>query len=167
MPRPAKPYPCRGWYVTNLGGTRHRLCPLEDGPRAAAESLSKLRQEFRSNGGRPFPTLTVAELGALFLESVQVERTVHTYLDYRRWLLEFARRHGHRQVRDITRQDAQHFRNEIANGTWVRNTQSAKPYGGFGLTTTRNGSCNPIRWRIPISNLRTPPTNGSIAVLLS
>ena len=128
MPRPAKPYPCRGWYVTNLGGKRHRLCPVEDGSRAAAEALSRLQQEVRSNGGRPFPTLTVAELGALFLDSVQVERTVHTYLDYRRWLLEFARRHGHRQVRDITRQDAQQFRNEIANGTWVRNKQSAKPY---------------------------------------
>jgi hypothetical protein len=70
----------------------------------------------------------VAELSALFLAAVKVERTIHTYLDYQRWLTEFARVHGHRLAREITHQDAQQFRNGIANGSWVRNRQSPKPY---------------------------------------
>jgi hypothetical protein len=60
MPRPAKPYLCRGWYVTNLGGKRHRLCPEADGLRAARDALARLRQEVEGNGGRAFPSLTIA-----------------------------------------------------------------------------------------------------------
>jgi integrase len=129
MPRQAKPYLCRGWYVTNLGGKRHRLCREADGLRGAKEALQRLRVEIDDNGGRPFPSLSVTELIALFLDSVKVERSIHTYHDYQRWLTEFARKHGHLQVRAITRQEAQKFRNGIANGTWVvRNSQSPKPY---------------------------------------
>src|SRR5262245_3136430 len=128
MPRPAKPYLCRGWYVTNHGGRRHRLCPEADGLRAARDALLRLQQEVQGNGGRAFPSLTVVEVVALFLESVKVERSHHTYLDYQRWMAEFARVHGHRLARDITRQDAEQFRNGIANGTWVRNRQSPRPY---------------------------------------
>jgi integrase len=128
MPRPAKPYLCRGWYVSNLGGKRHRLCPEADGLKAARDALLRLQQEVEGNGGRPFPSLSVVELVALFLDSVKVERSHHTYLDYQRWLAEFVRVHGHRQARDIARHDAQQFRNGIANGTWVRNRQSPRPY---------------------------------------
>ena len=32
MPRRPKPYLHRGWYVTNIGGVRHKLCPEADGP---------------------------------------------------------------------------------------------------------------------------------------
>ena len=128
MPRQAKPHLCRGWYVTNIGGKRHRLCREVDGLKTARDSLTALQQEIRGNGGHSYPGLTVTDLIALFLDSVKVERTAHTYLDYQRWLTEFARAYGNRQARSITRQDAQHFRNGIANGTWVRNHQPPKPY---------------------------------------
>jgi hypothetical protein len=55
MPRPAKPYLCRGWYDTNLGGKRHRLCPEADGLRAAREALAALPHEVHNNGGRSSP----------------------------------------------------------------------------------------------------------------
>jgi hypothetical protein len=58
--------------VTNLGGKRHRLCAEADGLRAARDALLRLRQEVEGNGGRPFPSLTVVELVALFLDSVKV-----------------------------------------------------------------------------------------------
>lgn len=128
MPRPAKPYLYRGWYVTNLGGKRHRLCPEGDGLNEARDALLRLQHEVHENGGRPLPSPTVVEMVALFLDSVKVERSQHTYLDYQRWLTEFARVHGHRQARDITRHDAQQFRNGIANGTWVRNRQEPRTY---------------------------------------
>ena len=55
MPRPAKPYLSRGWYVTNLGGKRQQICPAADGLRAAGEALVRLQGEIADNGGRPFP----------------------------------------------------------------------------------------------------------------
>ena len=107
MPRTAQPYLSRGWYVTNLGGKRHRLCPEADGLRAAREALGLLQREVADNGGRPFSNITVIELIAMFLDSVKVERSHHTYSDYQRWLTEFARKYGHRPARDISRYDAQ------------------------------------------------------------
>ena len=84
MPRPAQPYLCRGWYVTNLGGKRQRLCPEADGLRAARDALLRLQGEVAENGGRPFPSLTVVELIAMFLDSVKVEQSHHTYRGVRR-----------------------------------------------------------------------------------
>lgn len=107
MPRLAQPYLSRGWYVTNLGGKRQRLCEEADGLRAAREALVRLQGEVADNGGRPFPSLTVVELIAMFLDSVKVERSHHTYSDYQRWLTEFATTYGHRPPRGIIRYDAQ------------------------------------------------------------
>jgi hypothetical protein len=110
MPRPAQPYLSWGWYVANLGGKRHRLCPEADGLRAAREALGLLQREVADNGGRPFSNIIVIELIAMFLDSVKVERSHHTYSDYQRWLTEFTRKYGHRPARDISRYDAQQFR---------------------------------------------------------
>jgi integrase len=90
--------------------------------------MLRLRGEIEDNGGRPFPRLTVCELIALFLDSVKIEKTVHAYQDYQRCLTDFAREHGPRPARDITPYLAREFRNAIAEGTWDRNKQSAKPY---------------------------------------
>jgi integrase len=128
MPRPAKPYLSRGWYVTNLGGKRQRLCPQADGLRAARDALLRVQQEHQDNGGRPFPGLSVVELAALFLDTVKVEKAQDTYAVYQRWLTEFAKLHGGKQARLITRLEAQQFKNDLARRTWVRNKQPARPY---------------------------------------
>ena len=91
MPRPAKPYLCRGWYVTNLGGKPQRLCPEADGLRAAKDALLHLQQEVQGNGWSGFSLPDGrGNFVALFLNSVKVERSHHTYLNYQRWLTEFA-----------------------------------------------------------------------------
>jgi hypothetical protein len=123
MPRPAKPYLSRGWYVTKLGGKRQRLCPQADGLRAARDALLRVQQEHQDNGGRPFPGLSVLELAALFLDTVKVEKAQDTYAVYQRWLTEFAKLHGGKQARLITRLEAQQFKNDLARRTWVRNKQ--------------------------------------------
>ncbi len=119
MPRPAKPYLHRGWWVTNIGGSRHKLCREEEGCDAAQDAFDELRQERRQNGGRSFPNLRLAELVSLLLDTVKVEKSLHTYLDYQRWLTEFAKLHGHRSVREINRQDALAFRNALATSTYT------------------------------------------------
>ncbi len=82
MPRQTKPYLCRCWYVNNIGGKRHRLCRQADGLKAARDTLQRLRVEIDDNSNRPLPSLSVAELVALFLDNVKVERSIHTYIDY-------------------------------------------------------------------------------------
>src|SRR5947209_2800612 len=114
MSRRPKPYLHRGWYVTNVGGHRHKLCTEEAGREAAENALLDLLQQRRRPGGRNNPRLTVAEMVALFLDSVQVERSPGTYDNYRRWLEEFCKFHGSRRVKDITPLDAQNFKNDIA-----------------------------------------------------
>jgi hypothetical protein len=118
MPRPPKPYLHRGWWITNIGGTRHKLCREEAGQTAAQDAFDELHQERRQNGGRIFPHLGGSELVALFLDTVKVEKSHDTYLDYQRWLTEFANLHGSRLVRDVTRQMALDFRNRIATGSF-------------------------------------------------
>jgi integrase len=153
MPRTAQPYLSRGWFVTNLGGKRHRLCREADGLRAAGDALRLLQKEVAENGGRPFPNLTVVELIAMFLDSVKVERSHHTYSDYQRWLTEFARTYGNRPARDITRYEAQQFRNGIANGTWVRIPPPPKP-----TTSKQIKGANPASDDRPVSKPYKPKT---------
>lgn len=110
MPRPPKPFPWRdGWY-TDVGGPRTFLIEKSASRAEAQEELRKLLNERDQPGGRSSANLTVVELIALFLETVQAENGRTTYLDYRRWLTEFARLHGGKQVRRITRLDAQQFK---------------------------------------------------------
>ena len=122
MPRPAKPYLHRGWWVTNIGGTRQKLCHEAAGADAADDAFHNLKLERRENGVRTFPKLRVVELVALFLDTVKIEKSSHTYLDYRRWLTEFANRFGGFLARDITRQIALDFRNTIASSTYIAGT---------------------------------------------
>ncbi|HWG47479.1 MAG TPA: tyrosine-type recombinase/integrase [Gemmataceae bacterium] len=134
MPRPAKPYLHRGWWVTNIGGTRHKLCREEDGCEAAQDAFDELRQERRQNGGCSFPNLRVAELVALFLDTVKIEKSFHTYLDYQRWLTEFAKLHSHRPARGILRQDALAFRNALATRTYTTGKVTVDRKKGPALT---------------------------------
>lgn len=119
MARPAKPYLHRGWWVTNVGTTRHKLCREEAGADTALDAFQKLHQEKQQNGGRPFPDLKVVELVALFLATVKIEKSESTYSDYQRWLTEFANVHGGSLAREVSRKMALEFRNTVATSTYV------------------------------------------------
>ena len=135
MPRPAKPYLHRGWWVTNLGGSRQKLCPEGEGPSAAREAFDALRQEQKNLGASTFRKLRVVELIALFLDTVKVEKSQSTYSDYQRWLTEFAKLHGNRLVREITRLDAQNFKNDVSRRTYTSGKAAGKPYNRRPSTT--------------------------------
>jgi hypothetical protein len=64
----------------------------------------------------------------MFLEAVEAEKTSYTFSDYQRWCVEFAKLHGTRQARDLTRLDAQKFKQHLLTATWVRNKQPPQPY---------------------------------------
>lgn len=132
MPRPAKPYLERDWYVSRAGGEYIRLCPKGDGARRAerflAEHLKKREAEREQNDGRAIRSMTVAELFAIFLEATEAERSEHTFIMYQRWCVEFARQHGKRQARDIRRHDAQQFKLDLMKATWRRNGGPPQKY---------------------------------------
>ena len=96
MPREAKPYVERGWFISRAGGQYLRLCPVADGM-TEARRLLKLRlgesEAEREQLGGPLPAqLTVTEMFVMFLEEVQATKDDDTFLDYQRWCTEFARR---------------------------------------------------------------------------
>ncbi len=132
MARQPKPYLERGHWVSRAGGQYVRLCPEADGFRRAAEllreHLARLDGERQLHGGRALPSPTVAELFALFLEAVKVERSPYTYADYRRWLTEFAKRHGRRKARDVSKGDAQEFKRHLMQARWKRGRGEPRPY---------------------------------------
>lgn len=133
MARQAKPFKQRGWYISRAGGEYIRLCPASEGVvkarTALREYLEKRQQERASTGGRGVtPRLAVKELFAHFLEAVEAEKSPHTFADYQRWCVEFAKRHGNRLVRDVTRFDANEFKKTLLKTTYVVNKQPPKPY---------------------------------------
>jgi integrase len=132
MPRSPKPYIERDWYISRAGGEYVRLCHRSEGvTRARAilkEHLKKREQERERTGGRILPRLTVSELFVLFLQAVEAEKSEHTFADYQRWCVEFAKLHGEQRARDLTRLDAQQFKQHLLAATWVRNKQRPQPY---------------------------------------
>ena len=105
MPRIAKPRPWREWYVSDIGGTRHKLCPISEGLAKAQEALDRLRVEKHDNGGRLPPELTVAEAAAMFLREVETDKGAghRTFDFYRSKLQRLVERLGGRKLRSLSR----------------------------------------------------------------
>ena len=85
MPRRPKPFFHRGWWCTNVGGSRTKLAQGRDGGAAAEDAVLDLLQELRTSANRKtYPQLTVFDLCDQFLEWVEVNLAKANYEDYRR-----------------------------------------------------------------------------------
>jgi integrase len=132
MPREAKPYAQRGWYISRAGGQFIKLCPVSEGM-TEARRLLRLKQgeqeaEREQMGGRLPAKLTVTDLFLDFLEHVELTNDGDTFLDYRRWCTEFAKEYGGRPARAVTRADASDFKLAMMKMTYVRGNQPPRPY---------------------------------------
>ena len=115
MPRRPKPFFHRGWWCTNVGGSRTKLAKGRDGRAAAEDALLDLLQELRSSAnGRTYPQLTVADLCEQFLDWVEVHRSKATYEDYRRWLKKWRDLHGNRRAREVRKLDLEQWKISLA-----------------------------------------------------
>lgn len=132
MPREAKPYLERGWYISRPAGQYLKLCPESEGMAEAKkllrEKLAAMDAERAQMGGRLAPKLTVEELLGLFLDVVETEKDEDTYLDYRRWCAEFVDTYGSRPARSITKADAADFKLALMKATYVVGKKPPKPY---------------------------------------
>ncbi len=124
MPRTPKPFFWRGSWYTDFGGQRTLLAKGKSNKSAAEDALLHLRHQHSLQDGKSYPELTVLQLIDVFLDAIKVEKTHHTYIDYHRWLHEFAKQHGQRRAKDVTRLMAQQFKNDWA----IREYRPGKVY---------------------------------------
>ncbi|QEL17521.1 tyrosine-type recombinase/integrase [Limnoglobus roseus] len=133
MPRFAKPYTERGWYVSRPHGTYLKLSRVEDGMTEARRilkiKLGELEQERgdRRRAGQSPSNLTVAEMFSLFLADLKTNKD-DTFRDYQRWCTEFAKTYGHKPARDVTWAEANDFKLRLTTATYVQGKQPPKPY---------------------------------------
>jgi integrase len=157
MPREAKPYVERGWYISRAGGQYLKLCPVADGMTEARRllkmRLGELEAERETMGGRLPTKLTVTEVFVAFLEEVERTKDEDTFLDYQRWCTEFAKAYGHKPARSVTKADAADFRLAMLKTTYVVGQQPPRPYKpktiNHALITLRRAS----NWAIDTDRL--------------
>ncbi|MDB5312745.1 MAG: site-specific tyrosine recombinase XerC [Gemmataceae bacterium] len=132
MPREAKPYIEREWYISRPHGQYLKLCPVADGMTEARKVLRAKLAEHEADrerpGGQGPSKLTVEELLALFLETIEAEKDPDTFDYYRRWCAEFVADYGRRPARSITKADANDFRLALMKKTYVVGKQPPRPY---------------------------------------
>jgi integrase len=115
MPRRPKPFFHRGWWKTNVGQPQTKLAKGRENKAAAEDALLDLLNERRQHPDRkPYPQLTVEDIGEKFLDWVQLHRSEDTYDDYRDWLNKWVKLHGPRRVRDIRALDLEEWKQQLA-----------------------------------------------------
>src|ERR1700722_7511344 len=115
MPRRPKPFFYRGWWCTNVGGSRTKLAKGHADRAAAEDALLDLLQEMRRSATRKtFPQLTVLDLCHQFLDWVEFNLAKATYEDYRRWLKKWCALHGKKRAREIRKLNLEEWKTALA-----------------------------------------------------
>jgi integrase len=127
MPRQPKPCLHRGWYITDVGGERTKLCRESEGMKAALTALGKLLDERATGQTHRYQKLTVAELAALYLASREGKVNEFSYANDRRYLTWFAEEHGNKQASAITRLEAQQFHDGLMKRTSAKSGKPLQP----------------------------------------
>jgi hypothetical protein len=132
MPRQAKPYVERGWFVSRPGGRYLKQCLAEQGVgearRVLTLKLAELETEQGRMGGRLAGAVTVTDLFVAFLEEVQATKDPDTFRYYQRRCTEFAKLHGTKPARQITRAVATTFRRHMLQATYRVGQQPPRRY---------------------------------------
>lgn len=147
MPRRAKPYKYRGWYVTDSGGTpHHKLCPVEQGMVEAERQLRKYLTQLdearamtptAGPGIRPasIPAecphgKTVAAAHDEFLDVKKADGSELTYRHYVDKLVPFFERFGSRVVASLTEADGVAFKSYLMKDKeWKKGKKKMKGLG--------------------------------------
>src|SRR5262249_5715752 len=121
MARQPKPFFHRGWWCSNVGGTRTKLARGRENKALAKKTLLALVVNCRDKPGpKTGPPLTVTELCDRFLSWVEIHRAQDTYDDYLDWLTRWKKLHGKRKAQDIRSIDLEDWKSSLA-GTGVSN----------------------------------------------
>jgi integrase len=149
MSRAAKPFKHEGWYKTNVGGTRTRLCPVEDGFKAAEDALARLkvgRMQIVERGQAPTPvgpgivvnirSKLVGEVHDEYLDFSQADAAADTYRFYRDKLQAFFGRFADRDIRSLTQADGAAYKKWLrTEKIWKKGKTKMR---GVGPTTVNH-----------------------------
>src|SRR5262245_48154461 len=116
MPRVAKPFEHRGWYKTDIGGTRHKLCPVDEGLAKAKLELCKLQVRLADGAVQAEASLAPAPavpahlrlVGDAYNEFLSFKKPTvagETWTQLRDKLQPLYDRFGDRPLRGLTAQD--------------------------------------------------------------
>ncbi len=170
MPREAKPYLERGWYVSRPHGQYLRLCAQSDGMTEARRllklELGRLEEDREKMGGRLPAKLTVTEMFVYFLEDVLATKDKDTFHDYQRWCTEFAREHGNKPAATITKGHANDFKLRMMRTTYVRGKQPPKLYSPKTVNHALIAIRRAFNWAIDTDRLPTGRNPFTKVVLL-
>jgi len=170
MPRRAKPYKYRGWYVTDSGGVpHHKLSPIELGmieaERELRKYLTRLDEERRENP-TPGPGVRhaaippdcphgkkVHEVHDEFLDAKKTDGEALTYKHYVDKLLPFYERFGTRVVASLTEADGIAYKKYLMEEKeWKKGKKKMKGLGACSVNhhlraarTFLNWCCKPGR----------------------
>jgi integrase len=147
MPRRAKPYKYRGWYVTDSGGVpHHKLCPIELGMVEAERELRRylnLLDDERTKSLTPGPGIRPASISPdcphgkkvheahdEFLDSKRADGEALTYKHYVDKLLPFYERFGTWVVASISEADGIAYKNYLMHEKeWKKGKQKVRGLG--------------------------------------
>ena len=115
-------------------------------------------------GGRLPPKLTVTDCWCLFLEDVEATQGRGPFLDYRRWCTEFAKDHGSKPVRAVTKAEANEFKLRLHEEDLRRRQAAARPYKPKTVNHALIALRRAFNWavdtdRLPPEETRSPRSN--------
>ena len=131
MPRPAGFFEFRGHYVTDAGGERTVLCPVEDGLKAAKDALQihlgRLADEKQRGTPRRSKKTTVLDVCDLFLDEKKIECREATYRDYYNKLQPVMDRFGAKPITSLTKADGIAYKQWLMTGKrWSQGNKTGK-----------------------------------------
>lgn len=109
MPRKPRPRLHQGWWITDVGGVRTKLCKEEDGVEVAVVALEKLLAEQESDRAEARKagilddgsSYTFGELAALFLRHKELNNPKVTQKYYQSLLKPLVKKYGKMQVKKM------------------------------------------------------------------
>jgi integrase len=143
MARPPKPFPYRGGWYTDFGGTRKLLA--KGGPEAlprAQRALARLMAAKPDCRPAAEANMTVADVIESFLDVVVVEKAPATYRHYRCWLKLLREDMGQKRLADVTRNMAMSYRDRL-----IRRRKKGKPqYAPNSVNHALTAACILWQW---------------------
>jgi integrase len=112
MPRQPKPFFHRGWWVTDVGGTRTKLAQGRENRKQAEQAFHEMlaKASYGHGATKTVQQLAVWELCEQFLDWVEIHRSEKTFTDYKICLKRWVKLHGKRLPRDIRSLDLEQWK---------------------------------------------------------
>lgn len=148
MPRQAKPFFHRGWWVTDVGGQRTKLAQGSENRKQTEQAFHEMLAKVAyAPEAKTVQQVAVWELCEQFLDWVKIHRAEKTFSDYHDWLQRWVKLHGKRPARDIRPLDLEQWKATLVK-SGKKPAPSTTPLSRFrpaGIGAFGMSCCRPTR----------------------